>query len=90
MKNLNKRVGLLCGLSLCAMITFAGTNLTVCANTIDTVETEEAGRSTILQWAYKQIDGVWHRRLYNHSTGEWLTEWTPVPPGTEIPGVGIV
>lgn len=77
MKSLSRKIGLLCGLGLCAMATFAGNSITVSASVPAEVETYSEERSTILQWIYKEFDGVMYMRLYNHSTGEWETDWIP-------------
>lgn len=31
-----------------------------------------------IQWQYKMINGVLHKRLYNFTTNKPLTDWTPV------------
>ena len=77
MRKISKKLGLICGLGLCAMAVFAGNNITVCANPAVEAATENEGRSTILEWVYAAIDGQLMMRLYNHSTGEWVTDWVP-------------
>lgn len=78
MKRLSKKIGLLCGLSLCALMLFAGNNMAVYASEAVAVEEGAEPRTTNLEWYYKYIDGVLHMRLWNHSTGEWLSDWIPV------------
>ncbi len=77
MKRLSKKIGLLCGLSLCMMAVFAGNNMPVYANGTEGVETYSEPRSTVLEWVYAMIGGRMMMRLYNHSTGEWETDWVP-------------
>lgn len=77
MKRLSKKVGLICGLSLCAMAVLAGNNITVCASPAAEVETDNEGRAAVLEWVYATIDGQLMMRLYNHATGQWVTDWVP-------------
>lgn len=77
MKRFSKRIGVLCGIALCAMMLFAVNDVNVYANEVETVEENIEGRSTNLQWFYTYIDGVKYMRLYNHNTGQWLTDWIP-------------
>lgn len=35
-------------------------------------------RADDIQWQYKMINGVLHKRLYNFTTNKPLTDWTPV------------
>ena len=51
--------------------------MTAYASEIPTVE-ENEGRSTNLTWYYKEIDGVWYMRLWNHTTQQWESDWIPV------------
>lgn len=32
-------------------------------------------RTDILEWRYKVIDGHFYKRLFNASTGRWVTDW---------------
>lgn len=77
MKRLSRKIGLLCGISLCAMVVLAGSSMPVYASEAVVAETNDNARSTILEWVYKYIDGVLMMRLYNHSTGEWVGDWIP-------------
>lgn len=51
--------------------------MTVCASEAAGVEAYAESRSTVLEWVYATIDGQLMMRLYNHSTGEWETDWVP-------------
>lgn len=76
-KRLSKKFGVLCGISLCAMMFFATGSMEVCAAEDDTTVETDGTQATNLEWIYKYIDGVEYMRLYNHTTGEWLTDWIP-------------
>ena len=39
------------------------------------VESEDDTRSARLVWYYKEENGKKYRRLYNATSGEWLTDW---------------
>lgn len=75
MKKIGKKIGILCSIGLCAMMLLAVNNMNVYASEIAAVEEGTETRSTNLQWFYTEIDGVRYMRLWNHSTGEWLTDW---------------
>lgn len=77
MKRLSKKIGLWCALSLCAMVVFAGNNMAVCASPATGAETYGEARADVLEWVYATIDGQLMMRLYNHSTGQWVTDWVP-------------
>lgn len=80
MRKLGKKIVLLCSVSLCALAIFAGNNMQAYASEeVITLETNVGARSTNLEWFYKYIDGVEYMRLWNHSTGQWITDWIPVP-----------
>lgn len=32
-------------------------------------------RAPVIEWVYKVENGVVYRRMYNHSTGEWIGDW---------------
>ena len=76
MKRLSKKIAVLCGITLCALLVFTTNGLTVAASGNDVVETNDA-RSTNLEWIYKEINGEMYMRLWNHSTGQWATDWIP-------------
>lgn len=77
MKGLSKKLGVMCGIGLCSMMLFVANDMEVsAAETDDVVETDDS-RATNLEWIYKYINGVEYMRLYNHTTGEWLTDWIP-------------
>ena len=75
MKRLGKKMALFCSVAVCSMMLFAVNDMNVCASEDAGVETYAETRSTNLEWVYATIDGVLYMRLYNHSTGEWLTDW---------------
>lgn len=79
MKKFSKKLGLFCALAVSVMTVFSTATIEVkAANPV-----EEEGIipcSTNLTWVYATIDGVEYMRLYNHSTGQWLTDWIPVNP----------
>ena len=77
MKRLSKKIGLLCGMSLCATMLFVANSVEAFASEAVAVEDTNDTRATNLEWYYKEIDGEMYMRLYNHSTGEWLTDWIP-------------
>lgn len=77
MKGISKKIGLVCGLCLCAAVCFAGNSVTVCASEAVIAAESKEGRSTNLEWVYKYIDGVLMMRLWNHSTQQWETDWVP-------------
>ena len=77
MKRLSKKAGVLCAIALCVMSSFGANTITVNAATPAAEESVKA-RSTNLSWVYAYIDGVYCMRLYNHSTGQWETDWIPV------------
>ncbi|MDE7478513.1 MAG: hypothetical protein K2M91_11285 [Lachnospiraceae bacterium] len=35
--------------------------------------------SEYIEWLYKFEDGKLYRRLFNHSTGEWIGDWELCP-----------
>lgn len=76
MKIFSKKIGVLCGMALCATLFFGVNEFTVVASEGEAVETSDA-RSTNLEWIYKEFDGVMLMRLWNHTTQEWLTDWIP-------------
>ncbi len=77
MKKLSKKLGLFCALVVSVMTTFSITSMEVKAET-PAVEEGIEGRATNLSWVYAYVDGVYCMRLYNHTTGEWETDWIPV------------
>ncbi len=32
-------------------------------------------RAAIIEWVFKEVDGKFYRRLYNHQTKEWIGDW---------------
>ena len=77
MKKFSKRLGLFCALAVSIMTAFSTATIEVkAANPVE--EEGIAPRSTNLTWVYKEFDGVMYMRLYNHTTGEWETDWIPV------------
>lgn len=34
-------------------------------------------RAPVIEWVFKEENGVKYRRLYNFSTGEWIGDWIP-------------
>ena len=30
------------------------------------------------EWAYKQVNGVWYKRLWSITYAKWLTDWMPL------------
>lgn len=78
MKKLTKKIGLLCGLVLCLSLFVPPVNAS--AEAPAEINEEDSTRSTNLTWVYAYVDGVYCMRLYNHSTGQWVTDWIPVPP----------
>lgn len=74
MKKFASKVVAVCGISLCAVALLAGNGMPVYAS--EGAETKvENSRATNLEWVYKYFDGVLYMRLWNHSTGEWVTDW---------------
>ncbi len=68
----------MCGIALCAMTLTMAVELPVYASTGEAAAASENDtRATNLEWFYKEFDGVMMMRLYNHSTGEWMTDWVP-------------
>ena len=74
MNKIGKKIRLFCGIGLCAITLLATSDINVYASEAVVVEENET-RSTNLEWFYKEVDGVMYMRLYNHSTGEWETDW---------------
>ncbi len=78
MKRLSKKLVTMCGIGLCAMTLAVTLDMPVYASEGTPAEvSEDEGRSTNLTWYYKEFDGVMMMRLYNHTTGEWETDWIP-------------
>ena len=77
MKKFGKKIGLLCGMSLCMATLFTVSGMEVFASEKVIVDEAEDTKATNLEWIYKEINGEMYMRLYNHSTGEWLTDWIP-------------
>ncbi len=42
-------------------------------------EGEIAPHSDMIEWRYKDINGVLYRRLYNYSEQHWVGEWEVCP-----------
>ncbi len=79
MKRFSKKLGLFCALAVSVMTVFCTTTIEVkAANPVE--EEGIAPCSTNLSWVYATINGVYCMRLYNHTTGEWETDWIPVNP----------
>ena len=79
MKRFSKKLGLFCALAVSVMTVFGTATIEVkAANPVEEEGVEPC--STNLTWVYATIDGVEYMRLYNHTTGEWLTDWIPVNP----------
>ncbi len=77
MKKFRRKLIVLSGVMACTMLLFVSNNIEVCAAE-DVATTDESGnRATNLEWFYKEINGEMYMRLYNHTTGEWLTDWIP-------------
>ena len=32
----------------------------------------------IIEWRFKQINGVWHKRQYDCTAQKWIGSWVPV------------
>lgn len=32
----------------------------------------------IIEWRYKKINGIWHKRQYDYTAQKWLGSWKPV------------
>lgn len=30
------------------------------------------------EWRYKQVNGVWYKRLWSITYAKWKTDWTPI------------
>lgn len=42
-----------------------------------TIQTNDSSvRAEEVSWVYKKIDGVCHKRLWSHTQGKWLNDWT--------------
>lgn len=78
MKKLTKKIGLLFVLTLC--LSFLVPPVYASAEVPEAVNEEDNSRSTNLTWVFGYVDGVYCMRLLNHTTGEWVTDWIPVPP----------
>lgn len=78
MKKRIKKLGLLLSLVFCLSFLMPPVNA-FAALPEDNGEENDTD-STNLTWIFAYVDGVYCMRLLNHTTGQWITDWIPVPP----------
>ena len=75
---MKKIVSTLLAVILCFNISCTTFAFADCADQVPENTEESVTRAEEVMWYYREINGVWEKRLWSITYGVWLTDWMPV------------